>query len=149
MSFKFDNYFFMKTSLRTSIILCVFISITPSCTKEDIIPETYVNFQIRASEIGGVGQAIYTDLVYGVRGIIIHHSDINKYTAYDRACSYQPSDPCEVVQLDDNESPTYFEDKCCGSRFLINDGTPFSGPASLGLKQYNTSFDGVYVTVYN
>jgi hypothetical protein len=135
--------------MKNLFALSMLIILTFSCNEEDLIPETFVNFQIQASDIGGVGQAIYTDLSYGVRGIVIYHSDIDQYIAYDRACSYRPSDPCEVIHLDDENSPTYFEDECCDSRFLITDGTPFSGPAIIPLKRYNTSYDGVYVRVYN
>ena len=88
--------------MRTLTIFYILICTTLSCNKDEVIPETYVNFQIQASEIGGVGQAIYTDLIYGVRGVIIYHSDINQYDAYDRACSYKPSDECEVIQLNDD-----------------------------------------------
>jgi len=130
--------------------ILILIFITSSCTKdENTIPEVYVNFRIQASEIGGVGSAIYTNDNYGVRGIIIYYKNTNEYVAYDRTCSYRPSNSCEIVEFNDELNPVFLVDSCCTSRFLLDDGTPFSGPALLPLKQYFTSFDGNYITVSN
>jgi len=121
-----------------------------SCTKdENTIPDVYVNFRIQASEIGGVGNAIYTTDNYGVRGIVIYHKNSNEYVAYERTCSYRPSNSCEVVQFNDEINPVFLVDSCCTSQFLLDDGTPFNGPALLPLKQYYTYFDGNYITVSN
>ena len=121
-----------------------------SCNKdENIIPNVRVSFSIQASELGGVGTAIYTQEIYGVRGIIIYHKNTNEYVAYERACTFRPSDPCEVVMLDSETNPSFLVDSCCNSRFILDDGTPFSGPALLPLKQYLTTFDGNYITVSN
>jgi hypothetical protein len=129
--------------------LLIFIGLL-SCTKdENIIPNVPVNFRIQASELGGVGSAIYTPEVYGVRGIIIYHKNSNEYVAFERACSYRPSNNCEVIQLNDELNPSFLKDSCCSSNFLLDDGTPFSGPALLPLKQYVTSFDGTYVYISN
>jgi nitrite reductase/ring-hydroxylating ferredoxin subunit len=129
-----------------TLFLCAFLS----CGDEDnYIPETYVNFSILASEIGGVGNGIYTSNIYGVNGIIIYHKDINQYIAYERTCSYDPSEPCAIVNMNDIYTPTLLIDSCCNSKFLIEDGTPLEGPALLPLKQYQTSFDGVYINVFN
>ena len=129
--------------------LLIFIGLL-SCTKdENIIPNVPVNFRIQASELGGVGSAIYTPEVYGVRGIIIYHKNSNEYVAFERACSYRPSNNCEVIQLNDELNQSFLTDSCCSSNFLLDDGTPFSGPALLQLKQYVTSFDGTYVYISN
>ena len=129
--------------------LLIFIGLL-SCTKdENIIHNVPVNFRIQASELGGVGSAIYTPEVYGVRGIIIYHKNSNEYVAFERACSYRPSNNCEVIQLNDELNPSFLMDSCCSSNFLLDDGTPFSGPALLPLKQYVTSFDGTYVYISN
>ncbi|MGC6428041.1 MAG: hypothetical protein ACON4Y_01620 [Flavobacteriales bacterium] len=127
----------------------LFLFILIACNSEDYIPETYVNFSIQASEIGGVGNAVYTNQDYGVNGIIIYHKDINEYLAFERTCSYEPSESCAIVELNDIYNPTILIDSCCGSSFFLDDGTPIQGPALLPLKLYNTSYDGVYVNVYN
>lgn len=136
--------------MNKSLILLSFFIILNSCTKnENLIPDVSVNFSIQASELAGVGTAIYTQEVYGVRGIIIYHSNANEYVAYERACSFRPANSCEVVQLNDEINPSYLVDSCCNSNFLLDDGTPFSGPALRPLKRYNTSFDGTYIYVTN
>ena len=119
------------------------------CNKDrDFIPDVFVNFQIPASEVGGVGQAIYTNNNYGVKGIIIYRINSNQYKAFDRACSFEPYSNC-AVEVNDLKSPSHMLDSCCNSMFLLDDGTPFNGPALLPLKQYQTNFDGIYIRVYN
>ena len=74
--------------MRKKIILTLIVSVFLSCGSDDnYIPNTYVNFSIVASEIGGVGNGIYTSNIYGVNGIIIFHKDLNQYVAYERSCS--------------------------------------------------------------
>jgi nitrite reductase/ring-hydroxylating ferredoxin subunit len=142
--------FVKKLAMPQRILLSIFSFFILSCgTEESYIPDTPVNFSIFASEVGGVGQAIYISEDYGLRGIIIYRSDINSFVAYERTCSYDPSNSCEVVSLDDENNPTFLIDDCCGSEFLILDGSPIKGPASRPLKQYYTSYDGTYVTVSN
>ena len=129
----------------------IFIAIIGSfsnCKKEEnYIPEVYVQTQILASEIGGIGQAIY--IQGGVRGIVIYREGFDNYLAYDRACSYNPQESCEQIELDDFKSPSFFIDSCCGSTFFLNDGTASGGPTSLPLKQYNAITDGSYVYISN
>ena len=89
------------------------IIIFSSCTKDDnIIPDVPVSFRIQASELGGVGSAVYTQEIYGIRGIIIYHKNINEYVAYERACSFRPSNDCEVIQLNDEINPSFLTDSC-------------------------------------
>ena len=141
----------IKTILMHKLILLLLTTIVvSSCNKnENIIPDVRVNFSIQASEVGGVGSAIYTQDIYGVRGIIIYHKNTNEYVAFERACTFRPSDECAVIQLDNETNPSYLVDNCCNSRFILDDGTPFSEPALLPLKQYLTTFDGNYINVTN
>ena len=130
--------------------LIILIILIKSCDKDNnIIPNVKVDFRIQASELSGVGSAIYTQENYGVRGIIIYHKNTNEYVAFERACSYRPNDNCAVVHLNNEVNPSFLKDSCCNSSFLLEDGTPFSGPALVPLKQYSTNFDGTYIYVYN
>ena len=90
------------------------------------IPDVYVQFQIPLTEIGGIGQAIYTNDNYGVKGIIIYHEGFNNYLAFDRACSYAPDESCEKVEIDDLLSPSFYWIAAADQPFL-NDGTPTGG----------------------
>jgi nitrite reductase/ring-hydroxylating ferredoxin subunit len=131
-------------------ITILIIFITFSCGDEtNQIPNVPVNFSIQASELGGVGSAIYTQDIYGVRGIIIYHKNNNEYLAYERTCTFRPTNDCSVVKLNDELNPSFMLDSCCKSSFLLDDGTPFSGPALLPLKQYSTSYDGTYIYITN
>ena len=136
--------------MNKNFALFLLILFFSSCTKDDnTLPDVPVSFRIQASELGGIGSAIYTQEIYGIRGIIIYHKNINEYVAYDRACSYRPSNNCEMIQLNNEMNPIFLIDSCCNSNFLLEDGTPFSGPALLPLKQYYTNFDGTYIYVSN
>jgi Rieske Fe-S protein len=49
----------------------------------------------------------------------------------------------------DNTDITAVDEECCESKFLIIDGAPIDGPANIGLHQYNTSFDGNTLLIFN
>ncbi|GAB4250075.1 MAG: hypothetical protein Kow0079_03080 [Vicingaceae bacterium] len=83
----------------------------------------------------------------GSRGLIIYRSGTNSFKAYDRHCPYQPSNSCGLVSVDANNIQA--SDACCGSKFLLNNGSVTSGPANTGLKTYQTSFDGNALRIYN
>lgn len=136
--------------MKKVFLILITLSTLIGCNKNtDLIPNVFVDFKIPASEVGGVGQAIYTNNTYGAKGIIIYHQNTNEYIAFDRACSYQPSSECALVEISNLLSPTHLIDSCCNSMFFLEDGTPFNGPAALPLKQYQTSFDGIYIRVHN
>ena len=65
-------------------ILFFLIFITFSCGDENNqIPDVSVNFSIQASELGGIGSAIYTQDIYGIKGIIIYHKNNSEYLAFE------------------------------------------------------------------
>ena len=137
--------------MKQLLFLFLIISFcSQSCeTNDNYIPDVYVQFQIPLTEIGGIGQAIYTNENYGVKGIIIYHEGFNNYLAFDRACSYAPEEKCEKVELDNLLAPSFLVDSCCGATFFLSDGTPTVGAASLPLRQYHTSTDGSYLYIRN
>jgi nitrite reductase/ring-hydroxylating ferredoxin subunit len=67
--------------------------------------------------------------------------------ALDRHCPYQPADLCRVF-VDDSELIAR-DTLCCGSAFLITDGSVVQGPAALNLQRYNTSFNGTTLRIFN
>ena len=67
--------------------------------------------------------------------------------AYDRHCTYKSSNSCSKVDVDENS--IYAVDTCCDSKFQLLDGNPVDGPAPIGLQQYNTSFDGNIIQIWN
>ena len=134
------------------IFLIAFILFTPRCKKDkDEIPNVYVNFYINVTsstqyiELNNIGGYVY--LTGGVRGIIVYRNSVDEFMAYERNCPYQPQDECATVKIDN--SAVIAVDTCCGSKFLIIDGSIVNGPATRQLKQYQTTFDGVSVHVFN
>lgn len=83
----------------------------------------------------------------GSRGIILYRKSQNEFMAYDRHCTFQPSNTCAIVSVDANNITA--SDDCCGSSFMLTDGSVTKPPAAFPLKSYNTSFDGTVVHVYN
>lgn len=88
----------------------------------------------------------------GSRGIILYRASINRINAYERHCPYNTEDPCGVVSLDSSEIKLIdygCDGNGCGSQFNIINGQVLNGPAVYALLQYNTSFDGAILRVYN
>lgn len=114
------------------------------------IPYVFVNFNIDVTStlyntLNSPGGWTYYDNA-GVKGIIIYRNSMTEFTAYERNCPYQPLNTCSRVNVD--KSFSLVIDSCCGSKFILNDGSIFQGPATRGLKTYKTYLDGniLYIT---
>ena len=83
----------------------------------------------------------------GSQGIIVYRSGPSDFTALDRHCPYQSQNLCKVVV--DSSQVIARDTACCGSAFLINDGSVVQGPAALNLQRYSTSFNGSILRIYN
>lgn len=123
-----------------------------SCKKkdEDYVPGVYVDMYMYASspsfvDLNAVGGWLYAN--GGVRGIIVYRKSNTEFMAYDRDCTYQPSNSCAKVDVDSTN--IIMKDPCCSSEFIITDGTVLKSPAVLPLKQYQTSFDGNTLHIFN
>ncbi len=95
--------------------------------------------------LNGVGGWVY--ISGGSRGILVYRKSSTEFMAYDRNCTYQPSQPCATVVVD--ATNILAKDTCCHSKFSIYDGSVTQGPASLPLKAYNNTFDGNVLHIYN
>jgi len=78
----------------------------------------------------------------GVRGIILYRKSASLFLAFERNCSFQPSDACATVDA----YTLNMKDSCCGSMFNY-DGNPVGGPAWRPLQQYRTSLSGNILTI--
>jgi nitrite reductase/ring-hydroxylating ferredoxin subunit len=96
-------------------------------------------------KLNAVGGWAYVD--GGVRGIIVYRRATEEFAAFDRNCTYMPSNECATVYVDKSGSTAV--DTCCGSKFLIYDGTVQKGPATIGLKPYHTTLDGSVLYISN
>ncbi|MEA3444672.1 MAG: hypothetical protein U9R19_08095 [Bacteroidota bacterium] len=140
-------------NMRIKILLTLFFLITVfySCNdKNQVVPYVYVNFSVSIydpefSTLTSPGNSI--NVTGGVNGILIYRISETDFAAYDRTCTYQVNENCQVNV---DESGVFAVDTvCCQSQFLLLDGSVTKGPATYPLKRYNTHFDGTYLRVYN
>jgi len=123
-----------------------------NCTKDENsnIPLVKVDITIHITDPAYIDIAVPGGWMYvngGSRGIIIYRVSNDAFNAYDRHCTYESSNSCALVSVDVSNITGL--DDCCGSKFLLTDGSVTKGPANLPLKQYTTSFDGQVLRIYN
>lgn len=124
-----------------------------SCRREpNIVPDVLVDIQVNINNPGyfqlqAVGGWMYFEA--GSRGIIVYRRSIDEFKAYDRHCTYNPNDPCGKVVVDTSNN-IIAQDACCGSQFILTDGSVNQGPATFALKAYQTFYDGQGILrIYN
>ena len=72
-------------------------------------PDIIINLNLpQYIELKTDGTSIYID--GGVRGIILYRKNATTYLAYERNCSYQPSEACATVDID--ASKLFLIDSC-------------------------------------
>lgn len=135
-------------------VLGLALSLAPGCRKEGSTPKgappVLVDFTINVNNPAYNDLAVPGGWVYvtgGNQGIIIYRRTVDDFVALDRLCMYQPSQPCRV-HVDDSQV-TATDTTCCGSSFLLLDGSVTQGPSSLGLTRYNTTFNGTTLRIFN
>ncbi len=138
--------------MQKKCLYILFILIGFACSKNDDsnIPLVGVNITININDPAYANVKVPGGWMYltgGSRGIILYRYNNDEFRAFDRHCTYNPSSSCALVSVDNTNITAY--DNCCGSKFLISDGSVTQGPANLPLKQYQTSFDGSVLRIYN
>jgi nitrite reductase/ring-hydroxylating ferredoxin subunit len=137
--------------MKKSYFIVVLALLLWSCVKHaDPIPNVAVDFEAsltdpRLSALNAIGGVVLIN-GYGVAGLIIYRESDGSYAAYDRCSSYKPENKCAVT-LDKN--PFTVTDPCSGSQFLLSDGTPAKGPASVSLRSYYVSVSNYEIFVSN
>ena len=135
------------------LILILFVSILSflGCNKDDnsTIPLVAVDLYLNLSNPEFIHLKVDNGWTYvsgGSRGIIVYRTN-GQYKAFDRHCTFNPSSSCGLVSID--VTNVTGKDDCCGSMFLMSNGQVTQGPATQTLKEYNTSFDGTVLRIYN
>ena len=83
----------------------------------------------------------------GIYGIIVYRKSTSDFVALERASSYD-SDSFDARAKVQSDNFTC-KDTISGSKWQIVDGAVMTGPATLPLKLYGTSFDGNTLRVFN
>jgi hypothetical protein len=133
--------------LKRTILLSLFLLWSLGCGRNNQTPIPYVpiNLTIDISlptffPLQGVGNHIYIENE-GSRGLILYRLSNEEFRTFDRHCPYQVNNSCGRLSVDDNG--LFMTDTCCGSRFLIIDGSVNQGPAEFPALGYRTNFDGL------
>ena len=146
------------------ISLALMVSLTSCNKKNDVIPDTYVNFTLDLNDPRFVNLSVFGGSVavdsrtissgsaagYDGNGIIICYG-VDEFYAYDRTCphDYVVNGLSIKVSIDPGNSTIAVCPKCGTKYGLTVGGTPASGVGRYPLKNYKTSFQGNYVTVWN
>jgi hypothetical protein len=117
-------------------------------TPQYAIPDVYTDFTLRLdlpeyAALQNIGGWVYisTDqaqVPVGYRGIWLHRTGLQEYRAFDRACSYLPTEACHIVSVD-SVSNILLGCGCCTSKYDFG-GAPVNPPAPLPLKSYQTYY---------
>lgn len=129
------------------------------CKKEEEpLPFTYVNIRIEPNStlyinLNTVGGYEYLTAEQPSRGIIVYRISVTDFVAFERTCPHDPDACCSeengCPRLVVDEGGLLIKDSCCESTYLILDGSNVEGPSVIPLKQYNTSFDGKTLHIFN
>jgi hypothetical protein len=144
-------------------LIATFSLITCKKSKNDVIPDVYVEFYINLNDpeffdLNAIGNSkIITSATnnWGIdaagfngNGIIVYRSLPDEFNAYDRTCPYDYAENELSIKINIDG----FNGVCpqCKTTYaLYGMGTPISGPGHYPLKNYKTSFDGQYVHVWH
>ncbi|MEO8150624.1 MAG: hypothetical protein ABI723_23535 [Bacteroidia bacterium] len=149
----------MKISLINIAAYLFFTLLISSCKKgNQVIDQVPVDTYVYLNQPLYVNLNVINGWVYisgGVKGIIVYHG-IDGYKAYDRSCTYDPKTACNPSIYVSSDNITCIDScctgtACCGSKFIISDGGPISGPATIALVQYQTQLnsDGSQLHIFN
>jgi Rieske Fe-S protein len=124
----------------------------PQCNENNQGPIPYVpvNVYVALNEPSNANLLPIGGWVYvngGAKGLIVYHSSIDEYVAYDRNCTFEAFGSCVTLNVIAQDQVA--EDTCCGSKFSLIGGTVVSGPATVGMVQYQTDLQGQVLHIYN
>jgi hypothetical protein len=150
----------MKKSLSYGflLILLMLALFTSHCKKENgPLPFAVVNISIEPNStqfinLNAVGGHEYITANPPSRGIIVYRLSVNDFMAFERTCPYDPDGCCTTsscTRLVVEDDGIIVTDSCCGSTYLILDGSNVTGPSVTPLKQYNTTYNGKTLHIYN
>lgn len=142
-----------RASLIKGSLLLLFAFSTLQCAEEqkgeipNVPLDIYINInEPRYANLQAIGGWEY--LTGGSKGLIVYRRSNDTFLAYDRHCTYRPSENCGRAAVDSSNIKIHCR-ACSGSEYSIQDGSVLKGPATQPLKRYGTSFDGDILHIYN
>ncbi len=148
----------MKKLFSIIFSILLFIGFVYAC-KEDAKPLPYTNVNINIQpnsplypSLNTVGGFAMLTANYPSRGVIVYRLSSSQFLAYERTCPHDADACCNqdtCTRLVVESSGLEVIDPCCGSKFLIIDGSVASGPSNYPLKQYAADYDGDILHIYN
>lgn len=136
--------------LLTCLLLIGFL---PQCKKEkqqNEIPVIAVSIAIEPNSTEYIHLNAVNGWEYitgGYRGIIVFRASTNGFMAFERACPYDWDQTSSRISVDSSGTTTVCPS--CNSKFILTDGSPYSGPSPYPMKQYQTSYNGTTLFIYN
>jgi hypothetical protein len=147
------NFYERGIKQRWKLLLIAAMLNLIACNRREEHPVPYVPIQItlHASDpefmpLNAVGGSIH--FWGGSRGLIIYRKSQDEFNVFDRHCPYDVENPCGIVSIEKSSSFSAV-DSCCGSKFLMIDGSPSQGPSKLPLRGYPSQWDGVRLLISN
>lgn len=147
-----------KSGFLTTILVLIFI--LSACRKEEINPndpKAYINFTIDPNgtfyqELNTVGGWMYVTADPPSRGIIVYRMTQNEFLAYDRMPPNEPNRCCEGNECTRLVVGDYYPmayDECNDISYLLLNGSIVEGDGKWPLIQYQTTYNGQYLRIYN
>ncbi len=150
----------MLSSFKFQVILVVIATLFSACKKTgSVIDQVPVDTYVYLNQPLYINLKVPGGWVYipgGVKGILVYNSGNDIYKAYDRSCTFDPKNPCNPSIYVTSDNVTLKDSccsgvSCCGSSFIISDGGPIGGPATIPLVSYRTELnpDGSQLHIFN
>lgn len=135
-------------SLKRVLLFLLLLLVSVTCGEDEqhpvpLVPVDFrINLEFQYIELNSIGG--HVNVYGGFGGIVIYRMSIDEFTAFDRACPFDPQDVNARIIVED--SPLA---KCnvCESVYLLLDGSPVSGPTRHPLRQYRTVYSDPYLYV--
>ncbi|MEI8048003.1 MAG: hypothetical protein WCI92_11535 [Bacteroidota bacterium] len=134
--------------ILSSVMLLLFLVLGCNKDKQPVIPYVPVSLQLYPNSLDyiPVGGYLYKEK-YGYRGILIFQSLPGEFMVYECCCPYDPEKTGARVSVE--PGGTTCVDSVCKSKFILYNGTPFEGPSPYSLMQYQHTYDGEVLYIYN
>jgi len=159
-----------EMNIKPNLIFFIIILISPfvfsSCSKDknDVIPDTFVDFSISLNDVefsNLVSPLTYAYVSastnnfgpnaagYGNNGIIVFRYIEDEFLAFDRTCPHDFKVNNKSVRVNVIDDIYAICPDCSTKYALPSYGTPASGIGQYPLKNYKTAFNNPWIHVWN